>query len=149
MSKIPNTKDFSLPSLCNYNDFHFRKWKNQIIYLLLLQISRVNRQQTHRRMRRLVLISIPNLFVHRTKNKILFQLSDLYMCLSCFLKNKTKQKRHQVATEVSSQTTYLSRVQSIPVFINVCHKLKFRIKVFLLMNNTQVVKAQVCYIYPL
>lgn len=90
-------------------------------------------QATNRRMRGLVFISLQELFLPELKIKFYFRWVAYTYVLVAFNKNR---KRHQVANEVCSKTTYLSRVQSIPVFINVCHKLKFRIKVFLLMNNT-------------
>lgn len=44
--------------------------------------------------------------------------------------------------------SYLPELQELPVIVDVSHQVHLRVKVFLLMYDTQVVQAEVCHIHP-
>lgn len=48
----------------------------------------------------------------------------------------------------SSLSLYLSELQQLPVIIDIRHQVYLRVKVLLLVDHAQVVKAQVSYIHP-
>ncbi len=49
---------------------------------------------------------------------------------------------------MTSQTNNLAKLKPVPVFIDVSHQFELGVKVFLFMNYTQVIEAQVCDIFP-
>lgn len=46
------------------------------------------------------------------------------------------------------ERTHLTQLKPLPVIIDERHQLQLRIEVFLLMDDAQVVEAQMCHIFP-
>lgn len=78
--------------------------------------------------------------VQRASTQLVFLMKRLMsLCTEVFLINWPLWTKHQC---------YLAKLKSVPVLIDERHELQFWIKVLLFVNNTQIVEAQVCNIYP-
>lgn len=44
--------------------------------------------------------------------------------------------------------TYLAELKPVPVLVNKSHELELGVKILLFVNDTQIVEAEVCNIYP-